>query len=76
MDTLKSLIDNLSFNDYIEHILFKFNFGESYRFKYKKYHMKEWLTIFMDFYKYRTVLKIYDNIDIFENRNEIELVYI
>lgn len=38
--------------------------------------MKEWLTIFMDFYKYRTVLKIYDNIDIFENRNEIELVYI
>lgn len=36
MTTLKSLIDNLSFNDYIEHILFKFNFGESYRFKYKK----------------------------------------
>ena len=29
MDTLKSLIDKLSFNDYIEHILFKFNFGES-----------------------------------------------
>lgn len=74
MDTLEKAINNINFKDCL--VDCKHRFCSLYKFEYKKYHISEWLGVFMNFYKYKTVLEVYDIIDIFKNINEIELVHI
>lgn len=53
-----------SFNDYLEKCI-----------HYQPHPASKWMGIFMDFYKYRSLLDIYDKLDIFKDYYNIEFIW-
>lgn len=53
-----------SFNDYLEKCI-----------HYQPHPVSKWIGIFMDFYKYRSLLDIYDKLDIFKDYYSIECIW-
>lgn len=53
-----------SFNDYLEKCI-----------HYQSHPASKWIEIFMDFYKYRSLLDIYDKLDIFKDYYSIEFIW-